>query len=80
MVSWWRGTFLRYNQFWQLLSQLETAGEEIEGEVLRSKALLEDGEDQHLSLPKNTGSSVIMKKQKADDIKVTQYRTQWMLI
>ena len=65
--------------FWQLLSQLEMAGEEIEGEVSRNKASLEDGEDLHLSML-ITDSSVIAKKQKVEDTKVAQYHTHWMLM
>ena len=60
------------NYFWQLLSQLELAGEEIEAEISRSKEVLtkEDGEDRLLSLLKNKDHSVVTKNQQAENTKV----------
>ena len=74
MVSWYSGAISLCNYFWQLLSQLELAGEEIEAEILRSKEVLakEDGEDQLLSLFKKEDYSVIMENQQAENTKVVQ--------
>ena len=50
---------------WQLLSQLELAGEEIEDEITTARELLaeEDGEQQLLSLHKDKDSSGVTKRQ-----------------
>jgi len=51
--------------FWQLLSQLESAGEEVEDEITRSKELLakDNGEQQLLSqLHEDESHSVVMNQ------------------
>ena len=50
---------------WQLLSQLELAGEEIEDEITTARELLaeEDSEQQLLSLHKDKDSSGVTKRQ-----------------
>ena len=65
----------------QLLSQLELAGEEIKDEILRGKeALTKEDSEELLSLLKNKDHSVVMKDQKAENTKVIQRDTHYMLI